>query len=163
MVKQRAGLPSTWICSFTSCLNPYLSPKLTPKSLRLKVADASAPQTSFLDIGFGLQRKELIVNVSGLVTPCMVRVPWASAGEAPLNLVNLPVNVAVGNFATSKISADFACSFNFGMPKSTELIFTVTSMEPDFASLSYTTLPELLSNLPRHTDRPPMWSASKLG
>ena len=65
-------------------------------------------------------------------------------------------------------------SVDFGMPKLNEHaksaeIFdvakfpTATSMEPDFASLSYTTLPELLSNLPRHTDNPPMWSASKLG
>src|SRR5271168_4562522 len=105
-LNQPAGLPSTWICRFTSCLKPYLSPKLTPKSLRLKVADASAPHTSFLDTGFGLQRKELMVSVRGLVTPCKVRVPWASAGDAPLNLVNLPVNVALGNFATSNISAD---------------------------------------------------------
>ena len=144
-------------------MKPYFSPKLTPKSARLKVAEASAPHTSFLFIGFGLQRKELIVSVTGFVTPCMFSVPWASAGASPLNLVNLPVNVAVGYFVTSKISADLACSFNFGMPKSTELISTVTSRDPDFAALSYTTFPEVLVNLPRHTDRPPMWSASKLG
>ena len=80
-----------------------------------------------------------------------------------MNLVNLPLKVAVGYFATSNISADLACSFNFGMPKSTELMSTVTSMLPDLAALSYTTFPELLVNLPRQTDRPPMWSASKLG
>ena len=120
------------------------------------VATASAPHTSFLFMGFGLQRKELNVRVTGFVTPCMFKVPWASTGASPLNLVNLPVNVAVGYLATSKISADLACSFNFGMPKSTELISTVTSMEPDFAALSYTTFPEVEVNLPRHTDKPPI-------
>src|ERR1700679_613827 len=100
------------------------------------VAEASTPQTSFLLIGLCMHLKESIFNVTGLVTPCMVSVPCASAGAEPLNLVNLPEKVAVGYFATSNISADLACSSNFGMPKLIELISTVTSMEPDLASLS---------------------------
>ena len=80
--------------------------------------------------------KESIFSVTGLVTPCMVSVPSASVGLAPLNLANFPVKVAVGYFAASNISADFACSSSLGMPKLMEFMSTVTSMEPDFASLS---------------------------
>src|ERR1700675_1399125 len=127
------------------------------------VEETSTPQTSFLVSGLCMHLKESTFNVTGLVTPCMVSVPCASAGAEPLNLVNLPEKVAVGYFAASKISADLACSSNFGMPKLMELMSTVTSREPDFASLSYTTLPDVELNLPRHTDSPPKWSAAKLG
>ncbi|KAF1040205.1 MAG: hypothetical protein GAK33_01205 [Burkholderia lata] len=39
----------------------------------------------------------------------------------------------------------------------------VTSTVPVFAARSSVTEPLDLSNLPRQTDTPPMWSASKLG
>src|SRR5471032_2060354 len=39
----------------------------------------------------------------------------------------------------------------------------VTSTAPVFAARSSVTVPCDLSNLPRQTDKPPMWSASKLG
>src|ERR1700754_1392239 len=77
---QPARTPSTWIDSFTSCLKPYFSPKSTPKSLRLKEVEASAPQTSFLDIGFTMHLNWLMVRVTGLVTPCSVNSPSTAVG-----------------------------------------------------------------------------------
>ena len=38
-----------------------------------------------------------------------------------------------------------------------------TSTVPAPAALSRTTVPELRLNIPRHFERPPMWSASKCG
>ncbi len=134
-----------------------------PKSPRLKVPEASAPQTSFFVIGLGLQRNLSIFKVTGFVMPWRVSSPFTSVGAPFLKPASVPLYVAVGNLLTSNMSGDFACSFNFAWPKSIDAASTVTSTVPAPLSLSSTTVPEVVSNLPRQTDSPPMWSASKLG
>ena len=49
------GFLDQWIRVYRR--NPISRPKLIPKSLRLKVAEASAPRTSLLVIGFFLHEK----------------------------------------------------------------------------------------------------------
>ena len=98
----------------------------------------------------------LIFSVAGLVTPCSVSWPTASVGTSPLNLMSVLLKVAVGNLATSNISALLACSSILGRPKLMLSVCTVTSMEPFLASRSSVKVPLDLSNLPRHFDRPPM-------
>ncbi|MNT60373.1 hypothetical protein D3C72_1979500 [compost metagenome] len=99
--------------------------------------------------------KSSISSLTWRVTPRSVRSPVASSGRFPSNLVNLPLNVAVGYLAASKMSGATACWFISSWPKSTELMSTVTSTVPVRASRSSTTTPLDLLNLPRQVDRPP--------
>jgi len=63
----------------------------------------------------------------------------------------------------SKMSGVFAWSFKPWWPKSIDFMSIVTSTVPAFAALSNVILPAELLNLPRHTDMPPLWSASNDG
>ncbi|MNY79942.1 hypothetical protein D3C86_2207990 [compost metagenome] len=61
------------------------------------------------------------------------------------------------------MSGPLACSFSLALPKSIDDGSILISTVPALAARSSVTTPVDLSNLPRQLDRPPMWSASKLG
>ena len=82
---------SSWIRSGTPILKPMVLPKSTPKSSRLSVALASAPQNSFFFMGWSLHWKLLILSVTVLLTPCSVSVPSTSVGVPFWNFTSLPV------------------------------------------------------------------------
>ncbi|MNL75255.1 hypothetical protein D3C87_2010290 [compost metagenome] len=71
--------------------------------------------------------------------------------------------MASGKASTSNMSGPLACWFSLVLPKSIEAASILTSTLPALAARSSVTTPLDLSNLPRQVDRPPMWSASKLG
>src|SRR5437764_10063343 len=61
------------------------------------------------------------------------------------------------------MAGPFTCVFNWSCPKSIEFMSIATSTVPSLLSRSRTTVPLVLLNLPRQTESPPLWSASKLG
>jgi DNA-binding CsgD family transcriptional regulator len=63
---QSCLIASTWIRKVTSCLKPNCRPAFTPKSARLKVPKASAPQTSRFSSGWlamHLSYQQLLVAI----------------------------------------------------------------------------------------------------
>src|SRR5690242_5478481 len=155
---------STWMARFTFMSKPKFLPQLMPKSSRLMVPCASAPQSSWpCFIGCALHLNDLMVSTTGLVTPCSVSSPCTSVGAPFANLASLPLYCAVGNFSTSRNSPVFRCLSRSGTPVSTVVVSMVTSTVPVFASRSSTMVPPDAVNMPRHTETPPKWSASKDG
>ncbi|SAL56431.1 hypothetical protein AWB64_06222 [Caballeronia sordidicola] len=113
------------------------------------------PHTSFFSIGLVKHLNDSIFRFTGFVTPCSVSSPITSTGTSPLNFIDVPLYVAVGNFSVSKNCALFSSPSSFSLPMFTEVMSMVASSVPFFASRSIVTVPLLLLNLPRHTEMPP--------
>src|SRR5690606_30097530 len=132
------------------------------KSLRLITAVALAPMASFCSIGWGPLKNDVIVSVTGLVMPLIVRSPSMLTGWPSSNTTLFDVNVAVGNCAVSKKSSLWICWSNSSKPVSMEVISMVTSTSAVSASLSSTTVPEVWLKRRICLDNP-MWLYEKRG
>src|SRR5690606_31244348 len=117
---------------------------------------------SFCSIGWGPLKNDVIVSVTGLVMPLIVRSPSMLTGWPSSNTTLFDVNVAVGNCAVSRKSSLWICWSNSSKPVSMEVMSMVTSTSAVSASLSRTTVPEVLLKRRICLDNP-MWLYEKRG
>ena len=83
---------------------------MTPKSVRVIDPVASKPQVSFLLNGLGPHFIDVIVRVTGLLTPRSVRSPVTVAGLAPFQVALVDLKVIVGFSTALRKSGDCRCA-----------------------------------------------------
>src|SRR5438067_12937310 len=124
----------------------------SPQSRRLIVAVAEAPTRRFGPCLRGADGPST-VRVISFVTPCIVRSPVNLNLPGPSATARLDLNVAVGNWATSKKFGDFRSLSRPSVPvltPVTSIVMSALRLSSDLPS--YSTVPLTGPSVPRTVD-----------